>query len=168
MKRNCDTIYDGLDRIDDIGGLVTVEVIRDGKDGPEVIERRVSHNLIVDNGKEQIWRLVQGNQTNLFDQMRIGRGTTTPAATDTNLQTPITGTITTADSLSLLSGTRTAEWVVSYASGGGSLSATGIGEVVILNQLTSPGGSCMMRSTFTKVNKTTSDKLKITYNARIT
>lgn len=160
-------ITDGLD-IDEVGGFVTVEIIRDGKNGPEVLERRIVHNLIVNSGKEQIWRIAAGNQTNAFDQMRIGTSSQVANSGQTNLTTPITGTLVTVDSKSLLSGTRTMEWIVSYPSGGGSKSAANIQEVVMLNQNTSPGGSCMMRAVFTAVNKTTADKLKITYNARIT
>ena len=52
---------------------------------------------------------------------------------------------------------------------GGSLSATGIGEVAVLDQQTTPGGSMMARVVLSPVvNKTTSDKLKITYKCRIT
>lgn len=160
-------IIDGLEN-EDVGGFVTVEVIRDGKNGPEVLERRVVHNLIVNSGKEQLWRLAAGNQTDIFDQMRIGTSGAAAASNQTNVLSPVTGTLVTVDSKSLLAGTRTMEWVVSYPSGGGSKSATSIEEVVMLNQNTSPGGSCMMRATFTAVNKTTADKLKITYNARIT
>ncbi len=35
----------------DIGGFLEVEVIRDGKHGPEVIARRISHNLIMNTGR---------------------------------------------------------------------------------------------------------------------
>jgi hypothetical protein len=150
------------------GGIVTIEVIRDGKNGPEVIERRKAHNLIVDQGKEQIWRLVSGSQTRFFDHFRIGTSSQAAAVGQVNLTSPITGTLIIASGKTLLAATRTHEWVVSYASGGGSKSATNIQEVVLMNQATSPGGSCMMRAVFTAVNKTTADKLKITYNARIT
>mgnify|MGYP003634915092 CR=1 FL=1 len=160
-------INENLD-CEDVGGFVTVEVIRDGRNGPEVLERRTVHNLIVNSGKEQLWRIAAGNQTLTFDQMRIGTSAAAAASNQTNVLSPVTGTLGTVDSKSLLTGTRTHEWVISYPSGGGSKSATGISEVVMLNQNTSPGGSCMMRATFTPVNKTTADKLKITYNARIT
>jgi hypothetical protein len=147
--------------------IVTVEVIRDGPRGPEVIQRRKSHNVVVLSGKKQIWRLVTGNQTNLFDQMRIRTSGAAATSNQTNVLSEVTGTLVTADSMTMASG-RTQQWVVSYASGAGSKSAAGIEEVVILNQNTSPGGSCMMRATFTAVTKTTADKLKITYEARIT
>ncbi len=153
---------------DEFGGYVTVEVIRDGKNGPEVIDRRVTHNLVVNTGKKQTWRMTQGLNTNNWDQMRIGTSPAAAVSADTNVKSPVTGTINTVDSKTLLAGTRTAQWVISYPSGGGTKSATNIREVVMLNQNTSPGGSAFMRAVFTAVNKTTADKLKITYTVRVT
>ena len=149
-------------------GIYIVEVIRDGKNGPEVLQRRVSPNLIVNTGKRQIWRQATGLNTNDFDQMRIGTSGAAAASNQTNVLSPVTGTLNTVDSKTLLSGTRTFQWVISYPSGGSSKSATGIKEVCVLNQNTSPGGSALSRSVFTSVNKTTADKLKITYRARLT
>lgn len=156
------------DAIEQFGGVVEVEVIRDGKNGPEVVERRVSHNTVVNAGKKQTWRQATGLNTNDWDQMRIGTSAAAVTSAQTNVLSPVTGTLNTVDSKSLLSGTRTLQLVISYPSGGGTKSATNIREVVVLNQNTSPGGSCFMRATFTAVTKTTSDKLKITYSVRIT
>lgn len=150
------------------GGYVVVEMIRDGKDGPKVIHREVTHNLVVNTGKKQTWRQASGLNTNDWDQFRVGTCGVAANSGQTNVVSPVTGTLNTADSKSLLSGTRTFQLVVSYPSGGGSKSATDIQEVVVLNQNTSPGGSALMRAVFTAVNKTTADKLKITYNVRIT
>jgi len=163
----CVTITDGID-VGGPGGFVTVEAIRSGPNGPEVIARRITHNLIVNAGKKQIWRIVSGLNSKTFDQMRIGTSGAAATSAQTNLLSPVTGTLNTADSKTLLSGTRTHQWVISYPSGGGSKSATGIKEVVLLNENTSPGGSAMMRAVFTSVNKTTADKLKVTYTSRIT
>ena len=153
---------------DDFGGYVTIEVIRDGRNGPEVIHRQVSHNLVVNTGKKDIWRIAAGLNTKWFDQFRIGTSGVAAGSADTNVKSPVTGTLVTADSKSLLAATRTMQWVVSYPSGGGSKSATDIQEVCLLQENTSPGGTAMMRAVFTAVTKTTSDKLKITYSARIT
>lgn len=161
------TIIDGQPDAAKPFGYVVAEVIRDTPHGPRVIARRVSHNLVVNAGKRQIWRLASGLNTDVFDQMRIG---TSPAAANsgqTNVLSPVTGTLNTVDSRTLLAGTRTHQWVISFPSGGGTKSATGISEVVLLNQNTSPGGSAMMRVVLTPVNKTTGDKLKITYLSRI-
>lgn len=150
------------------GGFVDVEVIRDSGDGPKVIQRVRTHNLVVNTGKRQIWRQATGLNANDFDQFRVGTSGVAANSGQTNVVSPVTGTLNTADDITLLSGTRTLQLVVSYPSGGGSKSANNIQEVVVLNQNTSPGGSALMRAVFTPVNKTTADKLKLTYNVRIT
>lgn len=150
------------------GGFVDVEVIRDSGDGPKVIQHVRTHNLVVNTGKRQTWRQACGLNANDWDQFRIGTSGAVAASAQTNVVSPVTGTINTADSKTLLAGTRTFQLVISYPSGVGSKSATNIREVVVLNQNTSPGGSALMRATFVAVNKTTADKLKLTYNVRIT
>lgn len=149
-------------------GVFTIEIIRDDGHGPRVIQRRRTRNLIMNIGKRQIARRSCGLQTDDFDQFRIGTSGAAATSGGTNVVAPVTGTIDTADTKSLLSGTRTLELVVSYPSGGGSKSAADIQELVILNQNTSPGGSAMSRAVFSPVNKTEADKLKLTYNWRIT
>lgn len=159
-------LMDSVD-IDPVGGVFLIEVIRDGKNGPQVIQRRASANLVVNTGKRQTWRMASALNTNDWDQMRIGTCGVAANSGQTNVVTPVTGTLNTVDQKTLLSGTRTFQLVISYPSGGGSKSATGIKEVVILNQNTSPGGSALARSIFSAVNKTTADKLKIQYRVRI-
>lgn len=154
------------------GGYATIEVIRDGKNGPEVIQRRHVHNTVVNSGKRQTWRQASGLNGNDWDQFRIGTCGAAVNSGQTNVISPITTagggeSLLTASSKTLLSGTRTFQLVVSYVSGGGSISANDIQEVVVMNQNTAPGGSALMRATFTSVNKTEADKLKITYNVRI-
>ena len=150
-------------------GWLTVEVIRDGAHGQEVIDRRVVPNLVVNTGKRQLLRLGSGNQTKFFDQFRIGTSAAAPASGDTNVKSPIANTRKTVTTKTLLAGTRTHEWMFSYVSGVGSISANGIAEAVLLNQNTSPGGSALMRALISPtVNKTTADKLKLTYRLRIT
>lgn len=149
-------------------GVYTIEIIRDGKSGPVVLQRRVVPNLVVNTGKRQLWRQATGLNTNDFDQMRIGTSGAAANSGQTNVISPVTGTLNTVDLATLLSGTRTMQWVISYPSGASTKSAANIREVVVLNQNTSPGGSALSRSTFTAVNKTTADKLRITYRARVT
>lgn len=149
------------------GGWVDIEVIRDSGDGPKVIQRRRTHNLVVNTGKKQTWRQACGLNANDWDQFRVGTCGVAANSAQTNVVSPVTGTLNTADSKTLLAGTRTFQLVISYPSGAGSKSATNIQEVVVLNQNTSPGGSALMRAIFTPVNKTTADKLKLTYNVRI-
>jgi hypothetical protein len=149
-------------------GVYIIEVIRDGKNGPEVLDRRVTPNLVLNTGKKQIWRQSAGLNTHIFNFMRIGTSSGAASSAQTNVLSPVTGTLRTASNVTLLSGTRTIQWIVSYQSGSGTKSATNIKEVVVLNSHTSPGGSALSRSTFTAVNKTTADKLRITYRARVT
>lgn len=149
------------------GGFVDIEVIRDSGDGPKVIRRVRDHNLVVNTGKRQTWRQACGLNANDWDQFRVGTCGVAANSAQTNVVSPVAGTLNTADSKTLLSGTRTFQLVISYPSGFGSISATNIQEVVVLNQNTSPGGSALMRAVFTPVNKTTADKLKLTYNVRI-
>jgi hypothetical protein len=151
-----------------IGGYVTLELIRDGKNGPEVIHTETQHNLVVNTGKRQLWRQSMGLNTKVWNFFRIGTSSGAANSAQTNLISPVTNTLKTADAKTLLSGTRTAQWVISYPSGAGTKSVTGIKEVCLFNQRTSPGGSALMRTTFTSVNKTTADKLRITYKARVT
>lgn len=149
-------------------GHLRAEVIRDGPHGPVVIQRRDVHNLIVLSGKKQILRLASGNQTKFFDQFRLGTSGAAATSNHTGVLSPIANTLRTVDNKTLNSG-RTHQWDLSYPSGATSISATGIEEVALHNQNTSPGGSAMMRSVFSSsVNKTQDDKLKVTYTARIT
>ncbi len=155
------------DRIPDMGGFVELEVIRDGKNGPEVIARRRAHNLIVNVGKKRMWKMTIGTSTKVWRQFRLGSNSAAAGSGDTNVKTAIASTIRTVDSKTVDSG-RTYKWIVSYPSGGGSLSAAAIKECVLSDQHTTPGGSILMRCVFTPVAKTTADKLRITYKARIT
>jgi len=150
------------------GGWLDIEVIRDGKDGPKVIKKVRTHNLVVNTGKRQTWRQACGLNANDWDQFRIGTSGASPNSGHTNVLSPIANSLNTADSKTLLSGTRTLQLVISYPSGAGSLTGTNIQEACVLNQNTSPGGSALMRAIFTSVNKSIADKLKLTYNVRIT
>jgi hypothetical protein len=138
---------------------VIVEVIRDGRHGPQVMRRVESTNTVVNTGKKNGIRLIAGQTAKGYDQI---------TSAQTNVLAPVAGTLTTVDSITLSGATRTYNWVHSYPSGVGSISATDIQEVCIMNQGTSPGGSAWNRSTFTAVTKTEDDKLKITYKARLT
>lgn len=156
------------DLVDEMGGTVLIEVIRMGKHGPEVIQSVERHNLIVNTGKRQIWRQATGLSVKVFAFMRIGTSSGAANSGQTNLVSPFTSTLKTVDSKTLLAGTRTMQWIISYPSGASSKSAT-IKEVGLFNQHTSPGGSALMRTVLSpSVAKTTTDKLRITYKSRVT
>jgi len=154
------------------GGVVVAEVIRDSKDGPVVINRQETHNLVVNTGKRAIWRQAGGiDVTHLFKYFRIGTSAAAATAADTNVKTPVGSSLRICNSFQM-SG-QTFQLIVSYQSGaattvGGVLSAAGIAEVCVLNSVTTPGGSALMRAIFSStVNKTKSDKLKISYNVKV-
>jgi hypothetical protein len=160
-----------FDSIKKMVGVVTMEVIRDGKHGPEVIHRQETHNTVVNVGKRQVLRTLVGLQTSLMKCMRIGTSGAAVSSVQTNLLSPIASTRKTFSAKTMSAtagGPRTLQIVACYASSAGSLSVAGIKEVCILNQITTPGGTALMRAIFgTSVNKTKSDKIKITYSLRI-
>ncbi len=163
----CDRLEKG------ISGICKVEVIRDGPNGPEVIATAYGRNVITAEGKTELWRLAQGNQTDLFDQFRVGTCGATPTSNNTDVISPVTTAgnqtrLQTADSMTVDTG-RTYQWIISFASGAGTLTATSLEEFSIMNQRTQGAGDSLCRAVFTPaVNKTTADKLKLTYKARIT
>jgi hypothetical protein len=150
-----------------VTGHIAIEIIRDGKNGPEVIQRHETHNLVVDIGKLQVLRKAVGLNDKDFKYFRLGSSSQTPAAGDSNLITPIADSLVEADSRTV-SGVRSVQLAISYGSGAGSLSGN-IREVAILNELTTPGGHLLARGIFAAdVPKTTADKLKVAYTFRVT
>lgn len=159
-----------------IGGYATVELIREGKDGPRVISRETVDNVVLNSGKRLTWLMSSGKDTRQWDYYRLGKSAVSAADTAfDNVKSAITDSLINIPSAqrTILAG-RTFQWVISYiASGGGFtgsnntiISSNSIQESVILNEGTSPGGSALMRITFTAVNKTRADKLKVTYTLR--
>jgi hypothetical protein len=154
----------------EIQGYFTVEVIRDGPFGPQVVRRqRRKHNLVVNDGKEEILRIACGMQSKVFDNMRLGKCDTTPTSADTGVKTAVAGSLETVD-VTTFDG-RTMQLIISYPSGTTAtspISATSINEIAIMLQHTSPGGTALNRSLITATDKTKSDKLKITYECHVT
>lgn len=147
-------------------GFFLVEVIRDTPDGPKVIQRVTTPNTVVNVGKKQLWRMSTGLSTKQFKFGRAGINSAAVVSSDTNVKTAITGTLKTITSVTM-SG-RTLQLVWSYPSGGGTKSAN-FKEIAILNQITSPGGAALARAVLSPLaTKTTADKLKLTYQVRVT
>jgi hypothetical protein len=148
------------------GGFYVVEVIRDRGHGPEVIQRVEGHNIVLNSGKKQLWRMSSGMSTKAWRWFQLGHNSASPSSTDTGVKTAITSSIKTASTLTM-SG-RTFQAIVSYPSGGGSLSASNIKEFALNNTLTSASHTSLCRALVTPVvSKTTADKLKISYQVRI-
>ncbi len=133
-----------------IKGKLKVELIRDGK----VIQTERVSNIIVTTGKGLVATLVAGSGTS-FSHMAIGTDNTTEVITDSALTSEV-GRVT------LTSKAVTAN-VIDYI--GDFPAGTGTGTIVeagILNA--SSSGTMLNRATFSSVNKTASDALKITWS----
>lgn len=149
------------------GGYYTVEVIRDRGNGPEVIQRVDGHNIVLNTGKKQVWRMSNGLSTKQWKWFQLGHNSAAASSGDSGVKTAITSTIKTATVITM-SG-RTFQLVISYPSGGGTLSAANIKEFSVNNTLTSAAHTSLCRALISPVvSKTTADKLKITYQVRIT
>jgi len=150
------------------GGYVTMDLIRDDADGnPKVVSSQTVHNTVVNQGKSETWRMAANLNTDAWDQFQIGTSGAAVTSVQTALLSPVANTNVTADTISVLAATRTYQMEISYPSGGGSISAANIQEVIVKNQNTSGTGEILMRATFSPVNKQESDKLRITYSVRI-
>ncbi len=148
-------------------GTYVIEIIRDRGNGPEVIQRVVGHNIVLNTGKKQTWRMSTGLSAKVWKWFQLGHNSAAASSGDSGVKTAITSSIKTA-STQTMSG-RTLQLIVSYPSGAGSLSAANIKEFCVNNTLTSAAHTSLCRALVSPiVNKTTADKLKITYQVRIT
>jgi hypothetical protein len=146
-------------------GFFLVEVIRDTRDGPKVIQRITTPNTVVTGGKKLLLRQASGLSSKFFKFGRCGINSLAAAVGDTNVRTAITGTLKTITSITMSGQTLVLVW--SYASGGGTKSAA-FKELAILSQRTTPGGTALARAVLSPLaQKRTTDKLKITYSLRV-
>ena len=133
-----------------IKGKLKIELIRDGK----IIQTEKVNNIIVTTGKSLVATLVSGSGTS-FSHMAIGTDSTTEVVGDTALTAEV-GRVT-------LTSKATTNNVIAYV--GDFPAGTGTGTIVeagILNAASS--GTMLNRATFSSVNKTASDALKITWS----
>ena len=136
-----------------IKGKLKIELIRDGK----IIQTEKVNNIIVTTGKSLVATLVSGSGTS-FSHMAIGTDSTTEVVGDTALTAEV-GRVT-------LTSKATTNNVIAYV--GDFPAGTGTGTIVeagILNA--SSSGTMLNRATFSSVNKTASDALKITWDVTL-
>ena len=136
-----------------IKGKLKIELIRDGK----IIQTEKVNNIIVTTGKSLVATLVSGSGTS-FSHMAIGTDSTTEVVGDTALTAEV-GRVT-------LTSKATTNNVIAYV--GDFPAGTGTGTIVeagILNAASS--GTMLNRATFSSVNKTASDALKITWSVTL-
>lgn len=139
---------------------VLVEVIRDGK----VIKSVEKHNLVVNNGKADMAKRLVVAPTKLYQYMRLGHNGAAAASAQTQITTIVTGSNRTCQTAAM-SGSRTAKFIRTWQTT--DFSATGIREAGLFNQLTNGAGTMMARVTFTAVNKSSHDTLKITWTIKV-
>ena len=133
-----------------IKGKLKIELIRDGK----VVQTEKVNNIIVTTGKALVATLVSGSGTS-FSDMAIGTGTTTEVVGDSALQTEAGRVVLTSKSVT----TNVISYIGDFPAGTGTGTIT---EAGILNA--SSAGTMLNRATFSSVNKTASDALKITWD----
>lgn len=153
----------------ELEGYFTVETIRDTEFGPTIVRRqRLMKNLIINDGKEELLRIACGMSSAVFNKMRLGKCDTTPTSGDTSIKTTVPKGLATVD-VTTFDG-RTMQLIVSFPSGTTiELSATSINEIgIVYSGATTTQKTMLNRSLITATDKTTADKLKITYEAHVT
>ena len=139
---------------------VLIEVLRDGK----VISRREKHNLVVNLGKADMAKRLVVTPTKLYQYMRLGHNGAVASSAQSTITTIVTGSNKTCNTAAM-SGSRTAKFVRTWITT--DFSATGIREAGLFSQLTNALGTMLARVTFTAVNKSSSDSLKITWTVKV-
>lgn len=139
---------------------VDIEVMRDGK----VIARRTRHNLVVNTGKADMAKRLVVTPTKLYQYMRLGKNNTSPNSSQTTITTIVTSSNKTCNTAAM-SGTRTAKFIRTWLTT--DFSSSGINEAGIFSQLTNGSGTMLARVTFTAINKTNHDTLKITWTVKV-
>ena len=130
-------------------GSLIVQLVRNGR----IVEERKADNTIVTVGKNLVATLVSGSGT-AYTHMAIGTGTTAAAVGDTTLVTETGRVVFTSSAVT----TNAIAYVGDFPAGTGTGSIT---EAGILNAASA--GTLLNRTTFSAVNKTASDALKITW-----
>jgi hypothetical protein len=132
-----------------ISGTAKIELIRAGR----VIDQRTADNIIVTNGKALVATLVSGSGTE-FTHMGIGTGTTSEVVGDSSLGTEAGRVILTSKAVT----NNVVKYIGDFPAGTGTGNITEAG-----NFNASSSGTMLNRVTFSVVNKTASDALKITW-----
>ena len=116
-------------------------------------------NTIVTAGKNELASLITGNGT-VFGYMAVGTGTTSVVAGDTTLETELDRNATTVSGGTATNNTIEFETVWNAGDGTGAITEAGIFNA-------SSSGDMLARTTFSAVNKSSSDILTITWTVTI-
>jgi len=116
-------------------------------------------NTIVTAGKNELASLITGNGT-VFGYMAVGTGTTAVVAGDTTLETELDRNAMTVSGGTATNNTIEFETVWNSGDGTGAITEAGIFNA-------SSSGDMLARTTFSAVNKSSSDILTITWTVTI-
>lgn len=149
-----------------------IQLIVSDEDGnvKQIIDKK---NLIVGEGLKTAWDLVFldiNNNSNSTDSefgfIGIGDGNTAAAATDTGLQTPISGCGLLEDGTVTGGGTNTLTWAyVSVQFSGATCASATVSEAVLTNSLS--GGEVLARQVFSDINLGAADTLTVNWNVTL-
>ena len=122
--------------------------------------RRIK-NLIVNAGKAQVAGLINGSVSGAFTYVAIGTGTTAPSASDTALENEVMRVSATVGRTTTSVTNDTATWDATF-----NITASyAITEAGIFNA--SSGGTMLARQTFSALNLSSGDTLKISWKIQV-
>lgn len=135
----------------------------------EVIDRRETPNLVVNVGLAQVASLIGGLSTGTFGYIALGQGMTSPASSDTTLESEITSTSgggsRTAATISRVTTdvtNDTVKFFKTFTFTSGTTGGYAITEAAIFNSSGS-SGVMLSRATFTAINVVSSNTLDLDY-----
>ena len=125
-------------------------------------------NLVTTRGKQVIIDLLNGESTSEVTAIAMGTGTTSPAASDTALQTELTsGGLTRASATKTTETTTTTGDTAQWAHTFNVTSTFAVTEEGLFDTASS-GGNMLARQTFSAINVVSGDTLAITHKVQIT
>jgi len=117
-------------------------------------------NIVVNNGKDFVASRIKDATATVMSHMAIGTGTTSAVATDTTLETELSGSRTALTSTTVSS--NDIIYVATFAAGVGTGAVT---EAGIFNA--SSGGTMLCRTVFAVVNKAAADAMTVTWTVTV-
>lgn len=128
-------------------------VVRDAQTGQVKVDR-LEKNLVVTAGKSWIASRMGSASAAVMSHMAVGTNNTTPAGTDTTLNTEIARVALTSSTVN----SNTIQYVATFPAG------TGTGALVEAGILNAASvGTLLSRTTYTVVNKGAGDEMTITW-----
>ena len=142
--------------------MIVVDFQLKGKLKIEINDKVVAEvpNIVVNNGKDFVASRIKDATATVMSHMAIGTGTTSAVATDTTLETELSGSRTALTSTTVSS--NDIIYVATFAAGVGTGAVT---EAGIFNA--SSGGTMLCRTVFAVVNKAAADAMTVTWTVTV-